>query len=230
MHSILSHYIYMTQQWYTRQKVGKGYRYYLQDSNVNDTDTINYFKSLRIPPAWQNVAIAKNRRSKILATGTDNAGRMQYIYNPTFRARQEQAKFERVLRFARALPHMRRVVDRDLKRPHLDYPKVMATIISIMDQTYIRVGNDAYAKQNNSYGLTTLRSKHTSVEGGTITFDFIGKSGQHHVKKIQDRTLARIVRQLDNLPGYEVFKYYGTDDKLHDVKSSDVNAYIKSVM
>src|SRR5206468_6303437 len=139
---------------------------------VTKKEDLEYFKSLRIPPAWQDVQIAKNRKSKILAKGTDSAGRLQYIYHPSFRARQEQAKFERVLRFARALPYMRRVVDNDLRRPHLDYPKVMATIISIMDRTYIRVGNDTYARQNQSYGLTTLRSKHTTVDGNTVTFDF----------------------------------------------------------
>lgn len=220
----------MAQQIISRQKIGKGYRYYLGEAQLTDKDSLEYCKSLRIPPAWQYVSIAKNRRAKILATGTDAAGRLQYIYNPSFRAKQEQAKFERVLRFARALPHMRRVVDRDLKRPHLDYHKVMATIVSIMDRTYIRVGNDNYARENGSYGLTTLRSKHTTVEGSTVTFDFIGKSGKHHVKKVQDRTLARIVRQLDNLPGYEVFKYYDTEGKLRDVKSNDVNQYIKMVM
>ncbi|HSH17912.1 MAG TPA: hypothetical protein VK978_00865 [Candidatus Saccharimonadales bacterium] len=121
---------------------------------------------------------------------------------------------------------MRRVVDTDLKRRNLDYRKVMATIISIMDLTYIRVGNEAYAKDTNSYGLTTLRSKRTTVSGAALTFEFKGKSGQHHIKKITDRSLARIVHQLDDLLGYEVFKYYGDDGKLHDVKSYNVNAYI----
>lgn len=220
----------MSKKTFTRHKKGKGYSYLEDGDPVTDKDSLEYFRSLRIPPAWQDVQIYKNRRAKILATGIDGAGRMQYIYHPSFRARQEQAKFERVLRFAKALPHMRRIVDEDLARRTLDYHKVMATIITIMDRTYIRIGNDTYAKDNNSYGLTTLRSKHTTVQGDTITFDFIGKSGKHHTKKITDRSLARIVRQLDNLPGYEVFKYYGDDGKLHDVKSSDVNAYIKEVM
>jgi DNA topoisomerase-1 len=220
----------MAQQFITRHKQGKSFSYSLNDEIIRDKTELDYYKSLRIPPAWHDVHIAKNKRSKVLATGVDKAGRLQYIYNPSFRARQEQAKFERVLRFARALPHMRRIVDKDLQRPKLDYQKVMATIIAIMDRTYIRVGNDSYAKENGSYGLTTLRSKHTSVEGSTVTFDFIGKSGKHHVKHITDKTLAAVVRQLDNLPGYEVFKYYGDNDQLKDVKSADVNAYIKEVM
>lgn len=213
-----------------RQRHGRGFSYTEQGNAVTDKESLQYYTSLGIPPAWQEVKIAKNRRARILATGVDKAGRLQYIYHPAYRARQEQAKFERVLRFAKALPNMRRVVDKDLQRTALDYRKVMATIISIMDRTYIRVGNDAYARENQSYGLTTLRSKHTTVSGDTITFDFVGKSGQHHVKKIRNRSLARIVRQLDELPGYEVFKYYGEDGKLHDVKSEDVNAYIKEVM
>ena len=220
----------MTGKSITRRKVGKSYRYYLEGEQLTDKNQIEFIDSLRIPPAWRDVQIAPNKQAKILVTGTDRAGRTQYIYNPAFRARQEEEKFERVLRFARALPHMRRVVDEDLRRRRLDFRKVMATIISIMDRTYIRVGNEQYTKENGSYGLTTMRSKHTTVDGATVTFDFIGKSGKHQVRRITDRTLARIVRQLDDLPGYEVFKYYDDDGALRDVSSADVNAYIKEVM
>jgi DNA topoisomerase-1 len=125
---------------------------------------------------------------------------------------------------------MRRIVDEHLQRPKLVYEKVMACIVSIMDRTYIRIGNEQYAKDNQSYGLTTLRGKHTTVEGDTIVFDFMGKSGQKHHKTITDRKLARIVKRLDDLPGYEIFKYYGDDGELRQVSSSDVNAYIKAVM
>lgn len=206
------------------------YEYYRGDDRIKDKNQLEYFKHLGIPPAWRDVRIAVNKRAKVLAVGYDKAGRLQYVYNPSFRDRQEHAKFERVLRFARALPHMRRVVGKDLKRRKLDYQKVMATIVSIMDRTYIRVGNDSYARENGSYGLTTLRSKHTTVSGSTITFDFQGKSGKHHVRRVTDRSLARIVRQLDELPGYEVFKYYDDSGSLRDVKSTDVNKYIKDVM
>jgi DNA topoisomerase-1 len=225
----------MAQHWITRTGT-KSFRYFDSAGQpVRDKEQVQYYTSLGIPPAWEDIRISASRGAKVLATGKDKAGRLQYIYHPNFRARQEQAKFERVLRFARALPRMRQVVGSDLRRPQLDYRKVMATIVSIMDRTYIRVGNDTYAKQNGSYGLTTLRSKHTTISGDTVTFDFIGKSGKHHVRRITDRTLARIVRQLDNLPGYEVFKYYDGSDgsakgKLKDVKSSDVNQYIKDVM
>ncbi len=220
----------MAQQWIERIKRGKGAVYSFRGELITDQAQLDYFKSLGIPPAWREVKIARSKASKVLATGLDAAGRTQYRYHPKFRARQDEAKFERILRFARALPDMRQTVDKDLKRPKLDYQKVMATIVSIMDQTYIRVGNDTYARDNISYGLTTLRSKHTDVQGSTITFEFVGKSGKHHVKRVSDKALARIVRQLDNLPGYEVFKYYDEQGSLHDVKSSDVNIYIKAIM
>ncbi len=172
---------------------------YTQDGRqITDRTELAYLKSLGIPPAWRSVRIAAGKRAKVLATGVDKAGRTQYRYHPKFRERQEQAKFERILRFARALPKMRRIVDRDLQRPKLDYRKIMAAIISLMDHTYIRVGNDSYARDNNSYGLTTLRSKHTEVQGNTVTFAFQGKSGKQHVKQVTDRRLAGIVRRLDD--------------------------------
>lgn len=216
--------------WIERTRRGKGASYSRGGEPITDREELEYLRQLGIPPAWKNVHIASSRRAKIIATGTDAAGRTQYIYNPSFRARQEKAKFQRILGFAEALPHMRATVNKDLKRRVLDYRKVMATIISIMDRTYIRVGNDTYAKDNNSYGLTTLRSRHTDVQGDTVRFEFVGKSGKRHVKRVTDHTLARIVRQLDELPGYEVFKYYDDAGKLKDVKSVDVNAYIKEVM
>lgn len=221
----------MTQQHWITRTGSKAFHFSTAAGEpIKDKADITYFKSLGIPPAWTDVKIAVNRKAKILAKGVDKQGRTQYIYHPKFRARQEQAKFERVLRFARALPKMRQVVDKDLQRKDLDYQKVMATIVSIMDRTYIRVGNETYARENHSYGLTTLRSKHTKVEGNTVTFDFIGKSGKHHVKKVEDKLLARIVKQLDSLPGYEVFRYYDDSGNLHDVSSHDVNSYIKQVM
>lgn len=214
----------------SRHKQGKHYRYFVGDKQITDTKQLAYFKSLRIPPAWKEVKIAPGKRGRILATGIDKAGRLQYIYNPTFRARQEQAKFARTLRFARMLPRMRRITSRHLKHKKYDRKKVLACIVRLMDEAYFRVGNDQYVRENQSYGLTTIRSKHVTVKGDTIVFDFIGKSHKKHVKSVTDRTLARIVKRLDELPGYEVFKYYDHEGKLKDVKSADVNAYIKEIM
>ncbi len=218
------------QTYVTRRRSGKSYHYFEGDEQIKDDTKVDFYNSLRIPPAWQNVKIAPGSRARILATGTDKAGRLQYIYNPTFRARQEQAKFERIIRFARALPRMRRLTAKHLKHRKYDREKVLACIVRLMDQAYFRVGNDVYAKENQSYGLTTIRSKHVSVKGDTITFDFVGKSNKRHVKHITDRSLARIVKKLDELPGYEVFKYYDDDGQLKDVKSGDVNTYIKEIM
>ncbi len=213
-----------------RVRTGKGFKYLQNGEPITDNQEIKYFKSLKIPPAWQNVEISVNKRARILARGTDKAARLQYIYHPTFRAKQEQAKFERILKFAEALPHMRSVTNRHLKRKKLDKEKVLACIVQLMDREYFRVGNDVYAKENDSYGITTLRSKHTDVKGDTVVFDFTGKSGQKHHKEVTDRKIARIIRRLDELPGYEIFKYYDEQGNLHQISSKDVNEYIKGIM
>lgn len=223
-------YIVSHQRWYSRRRAGRGFRYFDDDERVTDQSLLEYFASLGIPPAWRDVQIAHNKRARILAIGSDGAGRRQYIYHPSFRAKQEQAKFERIVRFARALPRMREVTETHLAHKKLDREKVLACIVRLMDEAYFRVGNDVYAREHQSYGITTLRSKHTTVEGATIVFDFIGKSGQHQVKRITNRRLARIVKQLDELPGYEVFKYYDEDGHLTSTSSADVNAYIKDIM
>jgi DNA topoisomerase I len=220
----------MAKQTIERVRVGKGFHYYDDGKQVANKEELAYFKSLGIPPAWKEVRISKSRSAKIQATGLDKAGRLQYIYHPVFRARQERAKFERILRFAQALPRMRRITNEHLNHPQLDQQKVLACIVRLMDQAYFRVGNEVYARDNESYGLTTIRSRHTQVKGDTIIFDFVGKSGQKHRKEITDKRLAKIVKKLDELPGFEVFKYYDQSGQLHDVKSDDVNEYIKRIM
>ena len=220
----------MPKQVIERRRNGRSFQYFLDGRQITAKGELDYFKSLGTPPAWKEVKISVNRRARILVTGLDRAGRLQYIYHPAFRARQDREKFERTLRFARTLPKMRRVTSQHLKEPGLGANKVYATIVQLMDKAYFRVGNDEYAQQNQSYGLTTMRSKHTEVKGDTIIFDFIGKSGKEHHKRVTDPNLARVVKQLDNLPGYEVFKYYGEDGRLRRVHSEDVNAYIKEIM
>jgi DNA topoisomerase I len=220
----------MAKQFIERRKKGRTFQYLFEDKDITDSELLDYINSLVIPPAWKNVKIAKNKDADILATGTDSAGRLQYIYHPRFRARQDRAKFERILRFARALPKMRRITGEHLKHSQLDREKVLAAMVRLLDQAYFRVGNDIYAQENQSYGLTTIRSKHTSFRKDTIVFDFTGKSGQQQHKEVTDKQLARILKKLDKLPGYEIFKYYDEDGKLKFVNSSDVNNYIKEVM
>lgn len=220
----------MAKQFVERKRNGRKFDYFFNAQQIRNKEELAYFKSLGIPPAWQYVRISKNKKARILATGQDKAGRLQYIYHPAFRARQEKEKFERILRFAEALPRMRRITAEHLNHKDLDQQKVLACVVRLMDRAYFRVGNEVYAKENQTYGLTTLRSKHTDVKGNTIVFNFIGKSGQEHEKTINDKKLAKIVKQLDDLPGYEIFKYYDDDGKLHAVDSNDVNIYIKDLM
>jgi DNA topoisomerase-1 len=221
----------MAKRFVERQRTGaKSFQYSNDGQPITAKHELAYFKSLGVPPAWQQVKIAASHNARIQATGVDKAGRLQYIYHPKFRARQEKEKFERILRFARALPKMRRTTAKHIALPGLPREKVLACIIQLMDKAYFRVGNEVYAKENQSYGLTTLRSKHTRVWGDTIIFDFIGKSGQAHLKKVTDKHLAKIVKKMDELPGYEVFKYEDEDGELHHIDSEDVNEYIKDVM
>lgn len=221
----------MATRYIERRRTGqRSFQYFHDGRQVKGKSELAYFKSIGIPPAWKDVRIAASHNARIQATGVDKAGRLQYIYHPKFRAHQEKEKFERILRFARALPRMRKITREHLSQPGLPREKVLACIVQLMDKAYFRVGNEVYAQENQSYGLTTLRSKHTTVRGDTIIFDFVGKSGQDQYKKVTDKRLAKIVKQLDDLPGYEIFKYVGEDGELHDIHSDDVNAYIKDVM
>lgn len=214
----------------TRRKVGKKYHYFDGDERIKNDSEIERINSLAIPPAWRNVTISKAKTAKIQARGLDNAGRQQAIYHPTFRLKQEKNKFDRIFRFADKLPALRRQVDKDLRRKRLGKEKVLACIVKLIDEAYFRVGNERYAREHQTYGVTTLRSKHADIHTNTVTFDFTGKSGQKHHKTISDPQLARIIKQLDELPGYEIFRYQDSDGSMHDLHAADVNEYIKTHM
>jgi DNA topoisomerase-1 len=214
----------------TRQKAGKSYHYFYKNQRITDESDIERINKLVIPPAWQNVEIAKAKSAKIQARGYDAAGRLQSIYNPSFRLKQEKLKFDRILRFAEHLPELRRQVEKDLKRKRLGKEKVLACIVRLIDEAYFRVGSDRYAKEHQTYGVTTLRSKHAQITQNEVTFDFVGKSGKKHIKKIRDSTVARIIRQLDELPGHEIFRYQDKEGNIHDLHANDVNEYIKTYM
>lgn len=220
----------MTAPHYTRKKHGKIFEYFDGDTKLTDISLIARLDALAIPPAWRQVRIARSSKAKVQAQGIDKAGRVQTIYHPTFRLHQDQVKFERITRFARQLPALRRQLDKDLSRRRMSKERVLACIVRLIDEAYFRVGNERYAKENGSYGITTLRSKHTQITTSTITFDFIGKSGKRHVKKIKDPQLTRIIKRLDELPGHEIFRYQDETGTLHDIHSSDVNDYIKRHM
>ena len=213
-----------------RIRTGKSFRYEGRDGKITDNDTLARIASLSIPPAWTEVKIAVRPRAKVQAIGKDAAGRQQYIYHAKHQAKRAAAKFDRISLFASQLPKLRRQLDRDLSRRRFDKRKVLACAVSIMDETYFRVGNQKYAEENQSYGLTTLRSKHLSIEGNTVIFDFIGKSGKQQHKEVTDKQLAQIIKHLDDMPGYEIFRYYDSDGIIKDLTSLDVNDYIKSIM
>jgi DNA topoisomerase-1 len=204
--------------------------FFIHNSQITDKEEVQRLRKLGIPPAWKDVTIAQRPTAKIQATGIDAAGRTQYIYSTSFRTRQEKAKFEKILRFAEALPDMRKIIEKDLSLRELEKAKVLATIVHIMDHTYMRVGNEMYAREHQHYGVTTLRSRHTTVKGDVVIFDFVGKSGQEHHQTITDRRLTRIVKKLDDLPSYELFQYQDSGGNLHLINSQDVNEYIKAVM
>lgn len=216
---------------YHRHRAGKGFKYLDDQGNlIRDKEVKDYIRSLVIPPAWKEVEISQKKNARILATGRDERGRKQYIYNPKFRQRQNQKKFDRILHFAEQLPRMRRVTGQHLRKRSPCREKVLAAMVRLLDTAFFRPGSEAYAKQNHSYGLTTLRSKHLSIDGDTLIFRFRGKSGVAHEKQVEDRRLAKIVQELDELPGYEIFKFVNDDGRVEDVKSEHLNAYIREVM
>lgn len=214
----------------SREKHGKNFVYVKSGSPLDGEKIIEWIESLAIPPAWKDVKISQSPRAKVYAQGYDEAGRKQAIYSPAFRAKQEKLKFDRMLHFASALPALRKQVDKDLNRRRLNEAKVLACIVKLIDESYFRVGNERYAKENNSYGITTLRNKHVEVKSSTVTFDFVGKSGKQHIKKITDKQVAAIVKQLEELPGHELFQYLDQSGRRHNITSKQVNNYIKEHM
>jgi DNA topoisomerase-1 len=216
---------------YFRKKHGKGFRYVDKSNNtITDEKLKDWFKSLVIPPAWTEVEIDSKKSAKILVTGRDDKDRKQYIYNPKFRAKRDQEKFDRILNFADQLEHMRRVTGQHLRKRALGREKVLACMVRLLEAAYFRPGSDRYSKENHSYGLTTMRSKHMQIEGDELIFHYIGKSGKEQERHIVDKKLARIVKEIDDLPGYEIFKFIDEDGQRQDVKSEHLNAYIREVM
>jgi len=206
------------------------YRYPGTNANVREERVLERIENLKVPPAWEDTRIARSPSAKVQAIGYDSAGRLQYLYHLKYRERKEREKFERILRFSDALPEMRRIISNHLRHKYLDREKVLATMTRLMSTAYFRVGEERYAKKNRTYGIATLRRKHLTIEGDTLTFEFTGKWGQHQRKCVTDAKLRGIVEECASLPGYEIFKYYDDSGELRDVKSRDLNAYVKEVM
>jgi len=186
-------------------------------------------RSLVIPPAWSDVWICPDPRGHLQATGRDARGRKQYRYHPKWRVVRDETKYDRVIGFAKALPVIRRTTSGHLRRQGLPREKVLATVVQLLEKTLNRVGNDEYARSNRSYGLTTMRDGHVEVKGHRVRFSFRGKSGIEHEIDLNDRRLARIVRQCRDLPGYELFQYIDENGQRQTVGSEEVNAYLKDI-
>ena len=214
----------------SRQKWGKSFRYRnAGGARIADKATLARIKSLVIPPAWSEVWICPEPSGHLQATGRDAKGRRQYRYHPQFRAHRESGKFEHLMEFAEALPVVRATVKKHLSLPGLPREKVLAGVVSLLETTLIRVGNDQYARQNKSYGLTTLRNRHAKVEGASVRFKFKGKSGKLWNLQIRDRRIAKIIRSCQELPGQQLLQYRDAEGGQHGVSSSDVNAYLKEI-
>lgn len=208
----------------------RGFRYQTADGGKVAAADLKRIKSLVIPPAWTSVAINPSANGAIQVVGKDAAGRWQYLYHGNQVKRREQKKFDRLLKFAQALPEMRRIITRELKRSDLGRERVMASILRILSTCFMRPGSDVYASENGSYGLATLRPRHVTVRGDVIDFNFRGKSGVEQHRQLKDRQVAKVVRALLRVPAKEVFKYQNGDGHFVDVKRPHINDYIKEVL
>ncbi len=194
---------------------------------VRDKGHLRRIRSLVIPPAWKEVWICEDPNGHLQATGRDARGRKQYRYHRRWHEIRDENKYGRMLAFARLLPRIRKRVERDLALPGLPREKILATVVRLLETTLIRVGNEEYARTNKSFGLTTMRDRHAKVEGGTVRFEFRGKSGIVHLVDLKDRRLARIIRQSQDLPGFELFQYVDAQGARHGIDAADVNDYLR---
>ncbi|MTE00321.1 DNA topoisomerase IB [Paracoccus sp. YIM 132242] len=214
----------------TRKRSGKGFSYRGPDGKpVTDKAERARLASLAIPPAYTDVWICPDPRGHIQATGRDDKGRKQYRYHPDFRAVRDSAKYDHMLDFAHALPQIRERVDQDMSRRGMPAEKVLATVVHLLENTMIRVGNLDYARQNKSHGLTTLRDRHVKIDGNEIRFRFKGKSGKEWNLGLKDRRVARIVRAAQDIPGQHLFQYLDENGERQKVTSTEVNAYLREI-
>ncbi len=210
---------------------GSGFNYLdAAGKAVTDERTLDRIRALVIPPAWTDVWICAKASGHIQVTGRDQRGRKQYRYHAKWREARDGDKYDRLIAFGRALPRLRKQVDADLSRRGLPREKVLAAVVKVMEKTLIRVGNEEYARQNKSFGLTTLRDRHVKVGAGKAVFEFKGKSGKVHQTGLNDRRLARVVQACQDIPGQRLFQYLDDDGQRRAVESADVNAYIREAM
>lgn len=223
-------YVSDQQSGFTRHKVGRGFSYCDTDGQrIQDRQLRNRLKQLAIPPAWKDVWICPDECGHLQATGRDVKGRKQYRYHPEWRKIRNQVKFNRLVPFGHALSNIRRQTNNHLMLKGLPREKVLALVVQLLEETLIRVGNVAYVKSNQSYGLTTLRTRHITIEGHQVEFEFTGKSGIKHHIELTDKRLTKVIQRCSELPGYRVFQYLDENGHRHSVDSGDVNAYLRDI-
>lgn len=213
-----------------RRRAGSGFVYLDRDDKpIRDPDVVRRIRALVIPPAWTSVWINPDPNGHIQAVGRDARGRKQYRYHPKYRAMRDLVKFDRMRAFGKILPRIRRIVGRDLARRGLPKKKVLAAVVKLLETTYIRIGNEEYAEENGSFGLTTLRNQHVQILGDMLKFRFRGKSGQHHEITVEDPRLARVLRRCKDIPGSALFEYLDETGQPQTIDSGDVNDYLREV-
>ncbi|MDX8519976.1 DNA topoisomerase IB [Mesorhizobium dulcispinae] len=213
-----------------RLRKGKGFSYVAPNGSAVGAATLDRIKAIVIPPAWTDVWISPDPNGHIQATGRDQRGRKQYRYHPLWTEERDGVKYSSLVAFAEALPDLRRQIDADLRRHGLPLERVVAAIVWLLDNTMIRVGNAAYARDNKSFGLTTLRDRHVEITGSSLRFAFKGKSGKEWKLKLVDRRMAKIVRGAQDLPGQKLFQYLDEDGARRPLRSEDVNRYIREAL
>jgi DNA topoisomerase-1 len=213
-----------------RRRAGKGFSYSAPDGKrITDRSRLAWIRGLAIPPAWSDVWICTSQRGHLQATGRDARGRKQYRYHPDWRKARDDVKYERMIAFGQALPRIRRRVTRDMKRRGLPRERVLAAVVRLLEKTRVRVGNEEYARDNKSFGLTTLRDRHATIGSSRIRFRFRGKGGKVSEVDLSDARLARIVSRCQELPGQELFAYIDDEGEVRSVESSDVNDYLREI-
>jgi DNA topoisomerase-1 len=196
---------------------------------IRDEQRLLRLKRLAIPPAWTEVWVSPSANGHIQATGRDARGRKQYVYHERWREVRDENKYDRIISFGKALPRIRKRVAQDLKLPGLPREKVLATVVQLLESTFIRIGNEEYARENKSFGLTTMKDRHVEVKGAKLRFRFRGKSGREHEIDVTDRRTAKIISKLQDLPGQDLFQYVDDGGEIHDITSQDVNEYLRAI-
>ena len=223
-------YVSDDQPGYTRKRNGDGFVYFdVEGKPIRDEQRVLRINRLAIPPAYRDVWICPSANGHLQATGRDDRGRKQYRYHERWREVRDENKYEKMLIFGETLGKIRRRVKKDMALRGLPRNKVLATVVQLLETTFIRVGNEEYARENKSFGLTTMRNRHVDVKGSTVSFNFRGKSGIVHEREVEDPRVAKVIRKLTDLPGQELFQYVDDEGEAHNVSSQDVNEYLREI-